>query len=126
MGNVRMIQKNTNTIKILDTDSFIVEYFIDTHEYRVAYFQDFHFQDEVRFKDICNSIGAGWVPCDKQLPTCAPGTEVGPLLFQLKESETTEIGYYGEGGKYRDKYFRTYRDTTEGWDASDVMMWKEV
>ena len=33
-----MIQKNTNTIRILDTDSFIVEYFIDTHEYRVAYF----------------------------------------------------------------------------------------
>ena len=32
-------------------------------------------------------------------------------------------GYYGEGGVWRDKYFRQYADSREGVDANDVLCW---
>lgn len=67
-----------------------------------------------------------WIPCEERLPECEWGSESEELMFQLKDTGSIEVGYYGEGGRYRDKYFRTYRDYFEGVDASDVIAWKPL
>ena len=36
------------------------------------------------------------------------------------------IGYYGENGHYRDKYFRNSRDAYEGYDTHCVVAWREI
>ena len=64
-----------------------------------------------------------WIPCSERLPDCEWGSEVGTFLFQLKSTETMYTGYYGTGGIYRDRYFRTYSNATEGFDVSDVVAW---
>lgn len=64
-----------------------------------------------------------WIPCSERLPDCAWGSEVGSFLFQLKSTETMYTGYYGTGGIYRDRYFRTYNNATDGYDVSDVAAW---
>lgn len=69
------------------------------------------------------SINAEWIPCSERLPNCDWGSEVGNFLFQLKNTGTMYTGYYGTGGKYRDRYFRTYNNTTEGFDVDDVAAW---
>ena len=68
----------------------------------------------------------GWIPCSERLPECEDGWETEALLFQLKGTDTIECGYYGVGGRYRDKYFRTYRDSKEGYDARDVIAWQPL
>ena len=67
-----------------------------------------------------------WIPCEERLPECEWGCETEPLMFQIKNSDYIEIGYYGEGGEYRDRYFRTYIDTLEGYDASDIIAWQPL
>lgn len=37
-------------IKVLENDSFIVDFNEATNTYRVSYFEDYHFKDEVCFK----------------------------------------------------------------------------
>lgn len=64
-----------------------------------------------------------WIPCSERLPECEWGYETKELMYQLKNTGSIEIGYYGEGGNYRDRYFRTYRDLYEGVDASAVIAW---
>ncbi len=64
-----------------------------------------------------------WVHTDKQLPECEEEAETGPLFFVLRDGNKIEAGYFGAGGVYRDRYFRTYRDTKEGYDAADVALW---
>lgn len=66
-----------------------------------------------------------WIPCSERLPECEWGFETDPVLFQLK-SGSIEVGYYGTGGKYSDRYFRTYRDVFEGFDAKDVIAWQPL
>ena len=64
-----------------------------------------------------------WIPCSERLPECDYGYEsTEGVLFQLK-SGSIEVGFYGTGGKQRDKYFRVYRDGSEGFDARDVVAW---
>ena len=67
-----------------------------------------------------------WIPCSERLPECENGCETKALMFQIKSSDYIEVGHYGEGGKYRDRYFRTYTDTLEGFDASDVIAWQPL
>lgn len=67
-----------------------------------------------------------WIPCEERLPECEWGSESEELMYQLKDTDSIEVGYYGEGGRYRDKYFRTYRDYFEGVDASDVIAWQPL
>ena len=67
-----------------------------------------------------------WIPCEERLPECEWGCESEELMYQLKDTDFIEVGYYGEGGRYRDKYFRTYRDCFEGVDASDVIAWQPL
>ena len=66
---------------------------------------------------------ARWFRTSEQLPPCEESSETGPLFFVKKGSTTIEAGYFGVDGKYRDKYFRVYRDTMEGCDAADVALW---
>lgn len=63
-----------------------------------------------------------WIPCSERLPECELGYETEAVLFQL-ESGSIEVGYYGTGGKFRDRYFRPYRDHMDGFDAKNVIAW---
>lgn len=40
----------TKWIKIIENDSFIIEYNKETNTYRVSYFEDNHFKDEICFR----------------------------------------------------------------------------
>lgn len=64
-----------------------------------------------------------WILTSERLPECKWGTEVGGILFCLKETGHIEIGVYGTGGKWRNRYFRRWTDTLEGWDANSVLAW---
>lgn len=46
-----------------------------------------------------------------------------PVLYALRATGTVRIGYYGDGGTNRDRYFREYHDATEGTDVDDVSHW---
>lgn len=67
-----------------------------------------------------------WILCSERLPECDWGFENQEgLLFQL-ESGTIEAGFYGTGGKYRDRYFRPYRSNSEGFDVKNVVAWQPL
>lgn len=72
-----------------------------------------------------NMKNGGWIPCSERLPECSDGTETDVLMFQLNTG-TIEIGYYGRGGRFRDSYFRHYRDYKEGIDSKDVIAWQPL
>ena len=63
-----------------------------------------------------------WISVEERLPDCEYGSETEALLFRLKTG-TVEAGYFGTGGRFRDKYFRCYHHASEGWDAKDVTHW---
>lgn len=65
---------------------------------------------------------AEWISVEERLPDCEYGAETEALLFRLKTG-TVEAGYFGTGGRFRDKYFRCYHHANEGWDAKDVTHW---
>ena len=46
-----------------------------------------------------------------------------PVLYMMKNTKTIYAGYYGEGGVWKDKYFRQYADSRNGVDADDVLCW---
>lgn len=76
--------------------------------------------------ELTEEYNNGWIPCSERLPECENGCETKALLFQIKETDTIWCGYYGEGGKYRDKYFRPYTNATEGFDARDIIAWQPL
>lgn len=78
---------------------------------------------EIQAANCLKLLNKEWIPCSEILPECAWGYETDSVLFQLK-SGSIEVGYYGTGGKYRDRYFRTYRDVFEGFDVKDVIAWQ--
>ena len=67
----------------------------------------------------------GWISVQDRLPEipegCAESPE--PVLYMMKNTKTIYAGYYGEGGVWRDKYFRQYSDSHNGVDADDVTCW---
>ena len=63
-----------------------------------------------------------WIRVEDRLPECEPGAEVGNITFRLK-SGTIYTGCFGRGGLQRDKYFRNWTDSGEGWDAEYVTHW---
>jgi hypothetical protein len=63
-----------------------------------------------------------WISVEERLPDCEYGSETEALLFRLKTG-TVQAGYFGTGGRFRDKYFRCYHHANEGWDAKDVTHW---
>ena len=66
-----------------------------------------------------------WIPVDDRLPEIPEGYAESPepVLYMMKNGETIYAGYYGEGGIWRDKYFRQYSDSHDGVDADDVLCW---
>ena len=66
-----------------------------------------------------------WIPVTERLPEIPEGWAENPepVLYMMKNTKTIYAGYYGEGGVWRDKYFRQYADNREGVDADDVLCW---
>lgn len=66
-----------------------------------------------------------WIPVTERLPEIPDGWAENPepVLYMMKNTKTIYAGYYGEGGLWRDKYFREYADSRNGVDADDVLCW---
>ena len=66
-----------------------------------------------------------WISVKDRLPKIPDGYAENPepVLYMMKNDKTIYAGYYGEGGIWRDKYFRQYSDSHEGVDANDVLCW---
>ena len=66
-----------------------------------------------------------WIPVTERLPEIPDGLAENPepVLYMMKNTKTIYVGYYGEGGLWRDEYFRQYADSRNGVDADDVLCW---
>ena len=66
-----------------------------------------------------------WISVDDKLPEIPEGyaETPEPVLYMMKNTKTIYAGYYGEGGVWKDKYFRQYADSRNGVDADDVLCW---
>ena len=66
-----------------------------------------------------------WISVDDRLPEIPEGWAESPepVLYMMKNTKTIYAGYYGEGGVWKDKYFRQYADSRNGVDADDVLCW---
>lgn len=66
-----------------------------------------------------------WILVDDRLPEIPEGwaETPEPVLYMMKNTKTIYAGYYGEGGVWKDKYFRQYVDSRNGVDADDVLCW---
>lgn len=81
-----------------------------------------------RFADylIAHGVTAQeWILADDRLPEIPEGWAESPepVLYMMKNTKTIYAGYYGEGGVWKDKYFRQYADSRNGVDADDVLCW---
>ena len=81
-----------------------------------------------RFADylIAHGVTAQeWISVDDRLPEIPEGwvESPEPVLYMMKNTKTIYAGYYGEGGVWRDKYFRQYTDNKNGVDVDDVLCW---
>lgn len=81
-----------------------------------------------RFADYLITHGVmvqEWISVDDRLPEIPKGWAESPepVLYMMKNTKTIYAGYYGEGGVWRDKYFRQYADNKNGVDADDVLCW---
>ena len=65
-----------------------------------------------------------WIPVSERLPDCEWGAEVGNI--EWISCGMVFAGCFGRGGKYRDAYFRTWTDGTEGIDAKDADYWRPI
>ena len=66
-----------------------------------------------------------WISVNDRLPEIPEGWAESPepVLYMMKNTKTIYAGYYGEGGVWKDKYFRQYADGSNGVDADDVLCW---
>ena len=66
-----------------------------------------------------------WISVNDRLPEIPErlAESPEPVLYMMKNTKTIYAGYYGEGGVWRDKYFRQYSDSRNGVDADDVTCW---
>lgn len=65
---------------------------------------------------------AEWISVRERLPDCEQGAESEAVLFITKQG-FMYTGYFGCGGIYHDRYFREYKNSTEGYDISNVTHW---
>lgn len=65
-----------------------------------------------------------WIPVTERLPECEWDAEVGNI--EWISCGMVFAGCFGRGGKYRDAYFRTWTDGTEGIDAKDADYWRQI
>lgn len=66
-----------------------------------------------------------WISVNDRLPEIPKGWAESPepVLYMMKNTKTIYVGYYGEGGVWKDKYFRQYADSRNEVDADDVLCW---
>ena len=66
-----------------------------------------------------------WISVKDRLPEIPEGYAESPepVLYMMKNTKTIYAGYYGEGGVWKDKYFRQYVDSRNGVDVDDVLCW---
>ena len=66
-----------------------------------------------------------WISVKDRLPEILEGYAESPepVLYMMKNTKTIYAGYYGEGGVWKDKYFRQYADSRNGVDVDDVLCW---
>ena len=86
---------------------------------------DYSFEDVADYL-ISNGVTVQkWISVDDKLPEIPEGyaETPEPLLYMMKNTKTIYAGYYGEGGVWKDKYFRQYADSRNGVDADDVLCW---
>lgn len=81
-----------------------------------------------RFADYLIAHGVmvqKWISVDDRLPEIPEGWAESPepVLYMMKNTKTIYAGYYGEGGVWKDKYFRQYADSRNGVDADNVLCW---
>lgn len=81
-----------------------------------------------RFADYLIAHGVTvqkWISVDDRLPEIPEGwvESPEPVLYMMKNTKNIYAGYYGEGGVWKDKYFRQYADSRNGVDADDVLCW---
>ena len=81
-----------------------------------------------RFADylIAHGVTAQeWISVDDRLPEIPEGWAESPepVLYMMKNTKNIYAGYYGEGGIWKDKYFRQYADSRNGVDVDDVLCW---
>lgn len=63
-----------------------------------------------------------WISVEDRLPEVEWGTESEAVLYITKQG-FMYTGYYGCGGIFHDRYFREYKNSTEGCDISNVTHW---
>ena len=86
---------------------------------------DYSFEDVADYL-ISNGVTVQkWIQVDDRLPEIPEGLAESPepVLYMMKNTKTIYAGYYGEGGVWKDKYFRQYADSRNGVDADDVLCW---
>ena len=81
-----------------------------------------------RFADYLIAHGVmvqEWISVDDRLPEIPEGwvESPEPVLYMMKNTKNIYAGYYGEGGVWKDKYFRQYADSKNGVNADDVLCW---
>lgn len=85
--------------------------------------------EEVSLDALAMAISAiektKWISVDDRLPEIPEGYAESPepVLYMMKNTKTIYAGYYGEGGVWKDKYFRQYADSCNGVDVDDVLCW---
>ena len=86
---------------------------------------DYSFEDVADYL-ISNGVTVQkWISVDDKLPEIPEGyaETPEPVLYMMKNTKTIYAGYYGEGGVWKDKYFRQYADSRNGVDVDDVLCW---
>ena len=82
--------------------------------------------EEIAENLIANGVTVQeWISVDERLPEIPEGYAESPepVLYMMKNTKTIYAGYYGEGGVWKDKYFRQYADSCNGVDVDDVLCW---
>lgn len=91
-----------------------------------GYTSEYVQNEEVASHLIAHGVTAQeWISVDDRLPEIPEGWAESPepVLYMMKNTKTIYAGYYGEGGVWKDKYFRQYADNRNGVDADDVLCW---
>ena len=89
-------------------------------------YDDWFSNNYIAEKLIANGVTVQeWISTKDRLPKIPEGWAESPepVLYMMKNTKTIYAGYYGEGGVWKDKYFRQYADSRNGVDVDDVLCW---
>ena len=83
-----------------------------------------YLQDAIKDLQSAHRELPRWIPVTERLPDCENGAEIGNV--EWISHGRVYAGCFGLGGNWRDAYFRTWTDATEGIDAKDAECWRIV